>query len=114
VAGAQHGLDALVERMPRFLEHARAIGGALSELPGIDVVPDPPQTPLFHLHLRGDADTLVRRALSLAREERIWLFHKLAPTSTPGVQKLELNLGEPALEIDAAEAAELFARVLGG
>jgi threonine aldolase len=113
VAAAQRGLDVLVPQMPRFLEHARALTVALREVPGIDVVPDRPQTPLFHLHLHGDRDTLRERALDLAEERRVWLFYQPDPTVVADVQKLELNLGEPALEISPEEAAELFALVVG-
>lgn len=112
-AAAQHGLDVLVPQMPRFLEHARSLAAALREVPGITVVPDPPQTPLFHLHLRGDRETLQDRALALAQERRVWLFNHLEPSVVPGVNKLELNVGEPALDISPHEAAELFAVVTG-
>jgi hypothetical protein len=67
---------------------------------------------LFHVHLSGDRATLQARALELARERGLWLFHDLGPTLVPGVHKLELNIGEPALEIPASEAAELFAEIL--
>jgi threonine aldolase len=110
-AAAQRGLDVLVPQMARFLEHARALAEALREVPGISLVPDPPQTPLFHLHVHGDRETLEQRALDLARERRVWIFHRLAPSVVPGISKLELNIGEPALEISPEEAAELFAVV---
>jgi threonine aldolase len=112
VAAAEQGLDTLVPQMPRFLEHARAVAASLREVPGIDVVPDPPQTPLFHVHLRGDREALQDRALDLAEERRVWLFRRLEPSVVPGVHKLELNLGEPALEVSPEEAADLFAAVL--
>jgi threonine aldolase len=112
VAASERGLDELVPRMPRFLEHARALGAALREVPGIDIVPDPPQTPLFHLHLRGDRDAMQEHALDLAEKRRVWLFHRLEPSVVPDVQKLELSVGEPALDITPQEAAELFAAVL--
>jgi hypothetical protein len=98
--------------MPRFLEHARALAAALGDVPGIDVVPDPPQTPLFHLHLRGDRETLTERALELATERRVWLFRRLEPTAVPAVQRLEITVGEPALEIAPEEAVELFSAIL--
>jgi hypothetical protein len=113
IAGAQCGLDALIEQMPRFLEHARALGAALDEVPGIVVVPSPPQSPLFHLHLRGDPVLLRERALEVARQRRVWLFHRLEPSVVPNVNKLELNVGEPALDITPGKAAELFAIVTG-
>jgi threonine aldolase len=109
VAAAQRGLDELVPQMPRFLVHARALATALTEVPGVTVVPDPPQTPLFHLHLKGDPERLRERALDLAEKQRVWLFNGIQPTAVPGVGKVELNIGEPALEIAPEEAADLLA-----
>ena len=114
VASAQRGLDELVPQMPRFLAHARAVAAALSQIAGITVVPDPPQTPLFHVHLSGDLQTLQERALDVAEERRVWLFHDLAPSVLPNVNTIELNFGEPALEISPNEAAELFRLVVSG
>jgi threonine aldolase len=114
VAGALPGLDSLAGRMPEFLAHARALGAALRDVPGVQVVPEPPQTPLFHLLLRGDRERLERRALDVARERGVWLFGPLRPTAVDDVSRIELNVGEPALEISPAEATELFAIVLVG
>jgi threonine aldolase len=113
-ASAQRGLDELIPQMPRFLAHARSLADALRRVSGIVVVPDPPQTPLFHLHLRGDLQTLQDRALDVAEERRVWLFHRLAPSVVPDVSVIELSVGEPALEISPAEAAELFELVVSG
>ena len=111
-AAALPGLDALPARMPDFLEHARALASALKQLPNVFIVPDPPQTPLFHVHLRGEKETLQERSLQIARDQSVWLFHELKPTVVPGFHKLELNIGEPGLEIWPAEAAQLFAEIL--
>ncbi len=111
-ASAQRGLDQLVPQMPQFLAHARALAGALSQLAGIDVVPDPPQTPLFHVHLRGDLRTVQERALDVAQERRVWLFHRVVPSVVPNVNTIEVNVGEPALEISPEEAAQLFQIVM--
>jgi threonine aldolase len=112
-AAAQHGLETLVPQMPRFLAHARALARALGEVPGVTVVPDPPQTPLFHLYLGGERDQLERRAVDVALDRRVWLFGQLQPTPSPAMQRLELTVGEPALEVSPSEAAELFALVMG-
>jgi threonine aldolase len=111
-AAAQRGLDTLIPQMPQFVEHARALAAALGDLPGVSVAPDPPQTTMFHLHLPGEPQALQERALDLAEEHGVWLFHRVAPSVVPGVCKLELNVGEPALEISPEEATELFAAVL--
>jgi threonine aldolase len=107
-ASAQRGLDELLPQMPRFLEHARAVAAALRELPGFTIVPDPPQTALFHIHVRADLQTVRDRATRIAEERRVWLFDTLAPTVVPDISKVELSIGEPALEISPGEAAELF------
>jgi threonine aldolase len=109
VASALDGLQRRVERMGEFLGHARALADALRDLPGIDVVPDPPQTALLHLHLHGDCERIWERMLEIAGDRRVWLGHRPAPTVVAGVCRLELHLGEAALEIGAVEAAELFA-----
>lgn len=111
-AAAQRGLDELLPQMPRFLEHARSLAARLGEVSGIVVVPEPPQTPLFHIHLHGDPQALRERALDVAEQRQVWLFHRLAPSVVPGMNVIELNIGEPALEISPDEAAELFKLVL--
>ena len=58
--------------------------------------------------MRGDRDVLRRRALDLALERRVWLFGALRPALVPGTSKVEINIGEPALEISPTEVAELF------
>ena len=112
-ASARRGLDELAPRMGEFLAHARAVAVALRDRPGLAVVPDPPQTPLFHLHLRGEPDALFGRALDVAREHGVWLFGPPAATVVPETSRVELNLGVPALAVAPTEAAELLASVVG-
>jgi hypothetical protein len=50
--------------------------------------------------------------LDQAQERGVWLANRLEPSVVPNISKLELNVGEPALEISPKEAAELFATVL--
>jgi threonine aldolase len=113
-AAATHGLDVLVPQMPRFLVHARALARELAQLPGVAVIPDPPQTPLFHLHLPGTRDQLRERALDVSQQRGVWLWHHVDPTVVTGVCKVELYVGEPSLEVSPEEAAGLVAAVLGG
>ena len=111
-AAARPGLDSVVAQMPRYLDHARALAAALRELPGVSIVPDPPQTPLFHIHLRGERDVLWERMLDQAQTHGVWLANRLEPSVVPNVSKLELNIGAPALEISPKDAATLFAAVV--
>jgi threonine aldolase len=105
-------LDRVLPRMPDFLAHARALADALRDLPGLDVVPDPPQVPMFHLHLRIDAERATEAALAIAEETRIWFGDTFLPTEVPAVQRFELAIGEPALEVSPDEARAIFAALL--
>lgn len=66
-AGALPAMEAVSGQMPRFLAQARSLAAALAAVPEIEVVPSPPQTPLFHLHLRADPDLLWERCVWRAR-----------------------------------------------
>ena len=112
VASALRGLEELAPRMGEFLGHARAITEALADVDGVTVVPRVAQTPLFHLHLRGEPEALWERVLEVARSRRVWLFNGLRPTVVPGVSRTEISIGAPATEISAGEAAELIAAVV--
>jgi threonine aldolase len=112
VLGARLGLDRFLPQLETWHTKAVEVGAALAALEGIDVVPDPPQTTMMHVHLRGDADRLVAAALDLARERRVWLFGGLRPTAVPTAHVHELTIGEAALEVPTDEIAELFAEVL--
>lgn len=50
--------------------------------------------------------------LDRAQAHGVWFASQIEPTIVPDVSKLELNIGEPALEISPAEAAELFATIV--
>lgn len=113
-ASALRGLDEDIPQMPAFFAHTRELATALAAVPGLTVIPDPPQTPLFHLHLAADPGTLWDRALDLAAREGVWLVGRPDAAVAPGVSKVEVNVGEPALQIAPGEAAELFGRLLTG
>jgi threonine aldolase len=112
VVAARIGLDAHLPRMEERYRKALDIGAALAAHPAIDVVPDPPQTPLMHVLIRGDAERLAEAALDLAEERRTWLFGRLRPTGAPGVHRHELYVGDPAVEIPTEEIAALYAEVV--
>jgi hypothetical protein len=98
--------------MPAYFRHARALAKALSAVDGLEIVPDPPQTPLFHLLLRGDRQRLADAALSIAEERKVFLFGDPSPTTSPTWQRLEVHVGDAALALAPAEVAGLFGEVL--
>jgi len=110
--GAASALSCLAERLPKFpayLEHARAIAAALAAVPGVTVIPDPPQVPMMHLLLAADRDDYAKAALRLAEDSGTWTTPEPMATVDPGVQRLELSVGDATLEFTPQEIAGIFA-----
>ena len=112
VVAAELALDERLERLPIHAAHARALAAALSEVEGIEIVPDPPQTPLFHVLLRGDRERLVDAALSVAEERKVFLFGDPSSTTSPSWQRHEVMVGEVTLALEPTEVAELYTELL--
>jgi threonine aldolase len=106
------GLRDRLPRMPRYVEHARAIAAALSEVDGVEVTPDPPQTPMMHLHLRTDAEAYRAGALRLVTEEQLWVGLRTAPTELVGWRRIELTIGDATLDFTAGEVRDIVASLI--
>jgi threonine aldolase len=111
-ASALAGLRLRLPRMADYHRHALAIADVLRELPGVEVVPDPPQTPMMHLLLDVDAPTLRSRAVQLATDDGVWTWPQAAPTISPNRQRVELTVGEATMRIDAARVGGIVARLV--
>jgi threonine aldolase len=110
---AEAGLDEVLPRMSSYVDHARSLGSALDQLDDVSVVPRPPQVAMFHLHVRRDAARLEEASLELAEETKTWVASFWRPGADPAAAVTELSIGERNLEVDAREAAELYAELLG-
>ncbi|HEX6918979.1 MAG TPA: beta-eliminating lyase-related protein [Actinomycetes bacterium] len=97
-ATALEGLRTRLPRLPAHLARAREIADAVRDLPGVEVVVDPPQTPLLHLRLCTTADGIRRAALELATERGWAVPFRSAPSESPRWRVVELMVGESALE----------------
>ena len=98
--------------MPAYLAHARAIAAELAKIDGVDVVPDPPQTPMMHIHIRTTSKAALNGFRRIAKDERIWAFGITVPTDVPGVRRSELSVGEATLGFEPAEVARLLRYLL--
>ena len=114
--GAASALTCLRRRlplMPGYLERAREIAGAVRDLPGVSVVPDPPQTPMLHLLLRTGADEFTAAVRTLA-EGGLWTWERAQPTGDPGVQRVELSVGDATMALTVAEIRGAIATLAAG
>ena len=102
-------------RLPQFAayaERARGVARALCSVPGIAIKPDPPQTNMMHVYLRGEAESLLDASAAIARAERVLLFSHLFPTGVPGVAAFELALGDAAVALSDEEISAYFAQIM--
>jgi len=109
---AASALTCLRRRLPNmtaYYGHARAIASALSDLPGVEVVPDPPQVPMMHVLIRATAPDLAAAILRLARERGVWTFRAWFASDSPATQRLELSVGDATMGFTPAEVREIFA-----
>lgn len=108
---AASALALLPERlaeMPARLAHARAIAAAVAELPGIRVLPDPPQTPMLHLLFGCSAERFAANARRLAEEDGIWVWPQAMPTGDPAVVRCELSVGRATCQLAPERIAEIL------
>ncbi len=112
---AASGLASLRTRLPRmavYQEQALALAEAVRDLAAVEVLPDPPHTPMMHLLLRRDPGAVRTAALELARQERLWTFTRPASTEVPRVCRVELEVGDATLQWTPAEFRRILQRLL--
>ncbi len=98
--------------MPEYLEHARRIASALSELDSVRVLPDPPHTSMMHLQLRLTKDELLERGLAIAKAETIWTFAEPFAVDNPEELRVELSVGDATLGFSPEEIRGLLGRLV--
>ncbi|RBY96994.1 threonine aldolase [Blastococcus sp. TF02-8] len=114
--GAASALGCLRRRlplMPAYLDRAREIAGAVRDLPGVTVVPDPPQTPMLHLLLRTPPESFAAAARGLAAHEGLWTWPQPMRTGDPGVVRVELPVGDATLALTVQEIRAAVAALAG-
>ncbi|WP_260926562.1 threonine aldolase family protein [Novosphingobium sp. 9] len=110
IVSARMRLSACLERMPRLIERARKVAALFAVHPRAHVLPDPPHTSMFHLHLDGEREGLLAARDRVARETGIWLFPNLKPVpGEPARSSVELSMGPASLELDDDELAGAIA-----
>ena len=112
VVSVESALDERLDRAPAYLAHARALAASLGTLDGLEVVPDPPQTAVFHLLLRGERERLSEAALDVAEERKVFVFGDPSTTTSPSWQKIEVMVGEVSLAIEPDELRDLLSEIV--
>jgi len=95
--------------MPGYLNHARAIAAALDGVPGVRMIPDPPQVPMMHLLLSTSREAFAAASRRLAADQGIWTWPQAVPTADPAMQRVELTVGDATCEFQPAEVRDIVA-----
>ncbi|HEY3954165.1 MAG TPA: beta-eliminating lyase-related protein [Streptosporangiaceae bacterium] len=95
--------------MPRYLNQARAIAAALIDVPGVRVVPDPPQAPMMHLLLQTTQDRFAAAARELATGQGIWAWPQATITIDPGVLRVEFSVGDATCALQPGQIRDVIA-----
>jgi threonine aldolase len=112
-ASALAGLRKRLPLMPRYFAHAKAIAAKLRDVPGVEVLPDPPQTPMMRLLLRVDEKRLRAATCRVARERGVFTFPWNEPGQAPAMRLVELSVGDATLQLKPREVAEIVAELVG-
>lgn len=101
------GLDTLPPLMPAFRDHALAIAAAINADGVARTVPDPPQTPLFHVHLPRPRAEIERAGAALLASRGIQLYGRVRSLPDPNACAFEVTVGENAMDFTPEEVAAL-------
>ena len=113
---AAAGLRGLREHRPAMadrLAHLRAVATEVAALPGVEVVPDPPEAGLCHLYLHTRADDYHAAATSLAEQDGVWAWEQPSPTVRPAWLRVELHASANLQSFTPTEVRDVVARLAG-
>jgi threonine aldolase len=112
VLSARKALAERLDRIASYVAHAQAVAAALAAIPSLTLLPNPPQTNMFHLFVRGERAALEGALLEVASETGIWLFHPLRPCQLSGHWMAEWVVGDASLDIPVDATASLMDMVV--
>jgi len=112
-ASALSALELRGDRFTSYFERAGQIAQVLQRIDGIEILPNPVQSPMMHARVSGPRDTITSRMMGIAREEGIWMFGGPYDTEGPSLQRFEFNVGDATMDFTITEIGQLFERVVG-
>ncbi|MBT0667926.1 threonine aldolase [Novosphingobium profundi] len=111
IVSARINLADALGRMPELVSRARNVAALFAAHERARVLPDPPQSSMFHLFLEGEEEAWLLARDRVARETGIWLFNALRSVDGGASWKVEISLGKACLAIGQAELGEAISRL---
>jgi threonine aldolase len=111
-ASALAGLRIRLPLMPTYNERARTVAAALRTLDGVEITPDPPQTPMMHIYLRTTEAVFNAGVRRVATERCLWTWGVSAPAEVPEYRAVELYAGDATLAVSDDDIATAIRSLL--
>lgn len=111
-SAARTALHKRLPRMPAYYRHALAIATAVRDIPGVEVLPEPVQSPMMHLRFSAGLEAMQERVVEIARTDKVWTFARPWASLGPKLQEFELSVGDATLELSPQEIRDLFVRLV--
>jgi threonine aldolase len=111
-AAARTALHMRLPKMPAYYRHALAIATAVRDIPGIEVMPEPVQSPMMHVRFSASLDAIRERVVDIARTDKVWTFARPWSSLGPKLQEFEFSVGDATLELSPDEIRDLFVRMV--
>ncbi|MBK9747193.1 MAG: low specificity L-threonine aldolase [Chloroflexi bacterium] len=112
VLAAKMGMDQRLSQMDAYYRKACAIAGAISQIEGIEIKPNPPHCNMMQIYFKRDKERLFEAVLDLAEETGTLLAYYLMPSAIPAYCMQELTIGDGALDIPTEDITVLFSEAL--
>jgi threonine aldolase len=106
------GLEQRPGLMAAFRDHAVAIAAALNADGTVTVHPDPPQTPMFHVHLPVSAEDAERANQELISERGVQVLSRAQTQPLPHRSRFEFMASENAMDFTPDEVVALVVELV--
>lgn len=103
VASAAMRFDQQLTKIPTYVDRARRVAEVLGAIDGVVVLPPLPPTNMMHVFLPMSPELAVERRDAYAGRSGVWLFAAARAADMPGHSRLELSIGDGALDISDEE-----------
>ena len=110
-ASAAMRLDGQLAKMADFRAQARAIGTQLEAIPGLAVLPQPPQVNMFHLRFAASPEVVLNARDEVAERTGLWLLERAAEDGAPDRARAEMVFGDAARGLSSDEVVQGFAQL---
>lgn len=112
IVSARMRLAKSLEQMPLMMARAREVAALFNAHDRISIIPDPPQTSMFHVVIEGEIESLLEARDRVARETGIWLFGGLKQVEGQKAARTEFSMGPASLWLGDEELAAAIAMLL--